>query len=154
MKKILIVVCLVFIITGFAAAQEFGQNATLYVSVNNVDMVSSTGDKVAKLSYGDKVTVIKVVGKNVEVKSVADPSKIGLVPSAKLTTKKIVVGSSSTTSAKEVALAGKGFNQDVENTYSTQGQVNFDDVDKIEAITADDNALMRFIEEGHLSPGR
>jgi len=152
MKKSLIVVCLVFFIAGFAAAQV-GPNATLYVSVKSIDLKSSTGKK-STLSYGDKVTVTQVKDKSVEVKSDADPSLIGWAPLASFTTRKIVVASASTTTAKEVALAGKGFNQDIENTYSSQGQVNFDDVDKIETITADETALMRFIQEGHLSAGK
>jgi hypothetical protein len=153
MKKAFIVVCLVFFITGFAAAQV-GPNATLYVAVKTIDLKSSAGKKVATLSYGDKVTVTQVNGKNVEVKSDSNASLIGWAPSANFSTKKIIVGSASSTSAKEVALAGKGFNQDIENSYSSQGQVNFGDVDKIEAINADETALMRFIEEGHLSPGK
>jgi len=148
MKKILIVVCLAFFIAGFAAAQV-GPNATLYVSVKTIDLKSGK-----KLSYGDKVTVIQVKDKSVEVKSDTDPSITGWAELAKFSSKKIIVGNASTTSAKEVALAGKGFNQDIENSYSTSGQVNFDDVDKMEAITADDTALMRFIQEGHLSAGK
>jgi len=153
MKKILIVVCLAFFIAGFAAAQV-GPGGTLYVSIKTVDLKLTSGKKVATLTYGDRVIVTQVNGNNVEVKSATDSSLIGWAPSANFTTKKIVVGSASTTTAKEVALAGKGFNQDIENTYSSQGQVNFDDVDRIEAITADETALMRFIEEGRLSPGR
>jgi len=153
MKKAFIVVCLVFFIAGFAAAQV-GPNATLYVAVKTIDLKSSAGKKVATLSYGDKVTVTQVNGKNVEVKSDTNTSLIGWAPSANFSTKKIIVGSASSTSAKEVALAGKGFNQDIENSYSSQGQVNFGDVDKIEAISTDETALMRFIEEGHLSPGK
>ncbi|GBU28079.1 hypothetical protein R84B8_01637 [Treponema sp. R8-4-B8] len=153
MKKYLFVVCLVFFVAGFAAAQV-GPNATLYVAVKTMDLKSSAGKKVATLSYGDKVTVTKVDGKNVEVKSDADSSIIGWAPSVNFSTKKIIVGSASTTSAKEVALAGKGFNQDIENSYSSQGEVSFADVDKVEAITMDETALMRFIEEGRLSSGR
>jgi len=153
MKKILIVVCLAFFIAGFAVAQV-GPGGTLYVSTKSLDLKTSAGKKVTTLSYGDKVTVTQVDGKNVEVKSSTDASLIGWAPSANFSAKKIVVGSASATSAKEVALAGKGFNQDVENTYSSQGEINFADVDKIESITADETALMNFIKEGRLSPGK
>jgi len=153
MKKIFFVVCLVFFIANFVAAQV-GPGGTLYVSTKTIDLKSSAGKKMATLNYGDKVTVTQVDGKNVEVKSATDATLIGWAPAANFTARKIITGSTSTTTAKEVALAGKGFNQDIENTYSSQGQVNFADVDKIEAITADETALMRFIEEGHLSPGK
>jgi hypothetical protein len=156
MKKNLIVVCLVFFVAGFAAAQ-IGPGRTLYVSVKTVDLKSSTGliaGTVTTLNYGDEVTVKQVNGKFVEVKSAADPSLSGWTASANFSTKKIISGNTSTMSAKEFALAGKGFNQDVENSYSTQGQINFTDVDKIETITVDDSTLTRFIEEGHLSTGK
>jgi len=153
MKKILVVICLAFFITGFAAAQV-GPNATLYVAKKTIDLKSSAGKILGTLNYGDKVTVIKVDGKNVEVISAANPSLSGLAPSASFTTKKIITGNTSATSAKEVALAGKGFNQDIENSYNTQGELNFNDVDKVESITSDEAALMRFIEEGRLSTGK
>ena len=53
----------------------------------------------------------------------------------------------------EVALAGKGFNQEVEDTYKAKGEYNFGDVDRVEAIVADEDELARFIKEGLLSAG-
>lgn len=156
MKKILIVLCLVFLITGFAAAQ-IGPGRTLYVNVKTIDLKSSTGvfaGTVGTLNYGDQVTVIKVDGKYVEVKSGENVSLTGWTASANFSTKKIITGNSSSASAKEIALAGKGFSQEVENTYSTQGMLNFADVDKVEAITTDEAELARFIEEGRLSAGK
>jgi len=155
MKKNLIVICLVLFITGFAAAQ-IGPGRTVYVAVKTISLKSSTGllaGTVATLNYGDEVTVKQVDSKYVEV-STADSSLTGWAPSANFTTKKIFAGSVSTTSAKEFAMAGKGFSQETENSYNTQKHVNFDDVDKIEAIKVDETALMRFIEEGRLSPGK
>ena len=155
MKRKAIVICLVLFAAGFAAAQ-IGPGRTVYVAVRNISLKSSTGllaGTVTTLNYGDEVTVKQVDGKYVEV-SAGNSSLTGWAPSANFTTKKIIAGSEATTSAKEVALAGKGFSQEVENSYSTQKQLNFDDVDKIEAIKTDETALMRFIEEGRLSTGK
>jgi len=155
MKRKAIVICLALFVAGFAAAQ-IGPGRTVYVAVKTISLKSSTGllaGTVATLNYGDEVTVKQVDGNYVEV-SAANSSLTGWAPSANFTTKKIIAGSAATTSAKEVALAGKGFSQEVENSYSTQKQLNFDDVDKIESITADEADLMRFIEEGRLSPGK
>jgi len=44
MKKVLIVVCLVFFIAGFAAAQV-GPGGTLYVSTKNIDLNHRQGKK-------------------------------------------------------------------------------------------------------------
>jgi len=156
MKKYLIVICLAFFITGLASAQ-IGAGRTMYVAVKTIDIKASTAllaGTVTTLNYGDEVTVIQVNGKSVEVKSAANPSLTGWAPSANFSTKKIITGNTTTTSAKEFALAGKGFNQDVENSFSnSQENLNFDDVDKIEAIKTDEEALLRFIKEGNLSAG-
>jgi hypothetical protein len=56
-------------------------------------------------------------------------------------------------SANEVALAGKGFNQEVEDAYRNQGNLNYADVDLVEAITVSEDDLRRFLEEGRLSMG-
>jgi len=156
MKKSLVVFLLMLVVVSFAVAQV-GPGRTMYVATKTIDLKSSTGmlaSTVATLNYGDEVTVKQVNGKFVEITSASNPSLVGWAATSNLSTKKVVTGTASTTTAKEVALAGKGFNQDVENSYSSQGQVNFDDVDKIESISTDENALMRFIEEGHLSPGK
>jgi len=156
MKKFLTVICFMFFTAGFASAQ-IGPGRTLYVSVKTIELKSSTkmlAGTVTTLNYGDEVTVQQVDGKFFEVKSAANSSLIGWAASSNFTTKKVIAGSASTTTAKEFALAGKGFNQDVENSYNTQGNLNYNDVDKIEAITADEDGLMLFIEEGHLSPGK
>jgi len=153
MKKSLFVVLLMLIIVSFAAAQV-GPGRTMYVSVKTLNLKSSAGKVVSTLKYGDEVTVSQVNGKLLEVKSAADSSLTGWADLANFTTKKIITGNTSAMTAKEFALAGKGFNQDVENSYSTQGEVNYDDVDKIESITTDETVLMRFIEDGRLSPGK
>ena len=75
MKKIIIVICFIFFITGMATAQV-GPGRTLYVSVKTVSLKSSTGllaGTVASLNYGDQVTVTRVEGKSVEVRSEENP---------------------------------------------------------------------------------
>ena len=156
MKKLLTVICLLFLVTGFAAAQ-IGPGRTLYVAVKTIELKSSTGlfaGTAATLNYGDEVTVTRVDGKLVEVKSAADPALTGWAASANFSTKRIVTGNMASASAKEIALAGKGFDQEVENLYRAQGELNFADVDKIEAYAADDAELKRFLEEGRLSTGK
>jgi len=155
MKKNLIVFCLALFVTGFASAQ-IGPGRVVYVSVKTIDLKSSTGmfaGTVATLNYGDEVTVKQVNGKYLEV-TASGSSSTGWAASEKFSTKKIVTGSQTVTSAKEIALAGKGFDQEIENTYSAQKQIDFENVDKVEAITADETELMLFIEKGNLSSGK
>jgi hypothetical protein len=156
MKKILILLCLVSFVTGFAAAQILA-GGTLYVSVKTLTLKSGTGffaSSKGTLNYGDRVTVIRINGKFAEIRSAANSSLNGWTAIANLSTKQIVSGSSSTASAREVALAGKGFSQEVENSYKDQkNNLNYADVDRTEAITVREEDLKKFLEEGRLNMG-
>ena len=155
MKKILIVICLLFFVTGFAAAQ-IGPGRALYVSVKTVQLKSSTGllaSNTATINYGDEVTVIRVDGRYVQVRSAENASITGWTASENFSTRRIIPGNAPSATASEVALAGKGFNQEVENSYKAQGVFNYADVDRVEMITADIEELIRFIRDGRLSAG-
>jgi uncharacterized protein YgiM (DUF1202 family) len=156
MKKVVIIFCLGLFAAGFAAAQV-GAGGTLYVSVKTLALKSGTGafaGNSGTLNYGDKVTVTKVDGKFVEVRSTVDTSLTGWAATSNFSAKQIVSASSSTASAREVALAGKGFSQEVENSYnSQQANLNYADVDRTEAITVSDEELRKFLEEGRLKMG-
>jgi uncharacterized protein YgiM (DUF1202 family) len=57
------------------------------------------------------------------------------------------------TSSDEVALAGKGFTPEVENSYrSKHPEMNFAQVDKIESFKVSPAKLQAFIKEGDLKP--
>ena len=155
MKKVLIVFCLVLFITGLAAAQ-IRAGGTLYVSVKEIELKSGTGffaNTKGTINYGDTVSVIRVDGRFVEVRSAANSSLTGWTATANLSTRQVIAGTSSTATAKEVALAGKGFNAEVESSYKEHQNLNYSDVDKVESITVDEAALKRFLEEGRLSMG-
>jgi uncharacterized protein YgiM (DUF1202 family) len=155
MKRFLIFFCLVLFITGMAAAQV-SRGGTLYVAVKSATLKSSTGffaGNKGTLKYGDRVTVLQVNGKFVEVRSAANSSLTGWVTSASFSTRPVVSGTAGTASSKEVAMAGKGFNQEVEDSYKAKKNVNYADVDKTEAIAVNAAELKRFLEEGRLSMG-
>jgi uncharacterized protein YgiM (DUF1202 family) len=156
MKKVLVVFSLILFVTGIVAAQAI-PGGTLYVAVKTVTLKESTGSFSANkgsLNYGDKVTVVKIDGKFTQIKSVKNPSVTGWTASSNLSVKQVVAGTSSTATAKEVALAGKGFSQEVEKTYKSQKKnLNYADVDKVEAVTVNENELKKFLEEGRLKMG-
>jgi len=155
MKKLVIVFCLTLCITGFAAAQ-LSAGGTLYVSVKTVTLKSSTGffaSNRGTLNYGDRVTVLQINGRFAEVRSAANASLSGWTASANLSARQIVSGNTATVSARETAMAGKGFNQEVEDSYKRQGDLNYADVDRVEAITVSEDGFRRFLEEGRLSMG-
>jgi len=156
MKKILIVFCLTMAIAGIAAAQV-ARGGTLYVSVRDLELKASTGwfaRTTGTIQYGDQVTVIEVNGRFVNVRSMVNQSITGWTASANFSTRQVVSGTTSTATAREVALAGKGFNAEVENSYRNQhGALNYDAVDRAEAVRVNDDELRRFLEEGRLSMG-
>jgi hypothetical protein len=156
MKKCFIVLCLFLLITGFAAAQV-STGGTLYVSVRQVALKSSTGffaSTRGTLNYGDRVTVVRVNGRFVEVRSATNSSVTGWTASANLSARQVVAGNTSTATAREVALAGKGFNQEVEQSYRNQNRsLNYADVDRVEAVTVNETELRRFLEDGRLRMG-
>jgi len=96
---------------------------------------------------------LQVNGKNVEIRSVANSSLSGWTATANLSSKQIVSGNTNTASAREVALAGKGFNQEVENAYKSKGKTNYADVDKVETISVNEADLKKFLEDGRLAMG-
>ncbi|HEX41891.1 MAG TPA: SH3 domain-containing protein [Phycisphaerales bacterium] len=56
-------------------------------------------------------------------------------------------------SSDEVAIAGKGFNEQVEQKLRTDGTFDFTWVDKMSAITVTEEQIQAFRQEGHLPGG-
>jgi hypothetical protein len=155
MKKILILLCVVFFVVASATAQAV-KGGTMYVAAKTVELKSSTGffaSARGTLAYGATVTVLQIKGKWAEVRSSAGSSVSGWTAVANLSAKRIVSGATTGATANEVALAGKGFNQEVENTYKAGGSLNYADVDRTEAQKVSMQELRDFIIEGHLSEG-
>jgi hypothetical protein len=141
---------------GYLCAQSL-TGRTMYVTAKTIEIKKSTAffaDTLGTLSYGDPVSVLQENGKWVRIQSLKPPLIGGWVAAANLTTKRILAGSSTSASANEIALAGKGFNQEVENAYKQNGALDYSAIDAMEAIQIPNRELFRFIQEGHLVRGR
>jgi uncharacterized protein YgiM (DUF1202 family) len=157
MKKLLMVLGLAAALGGAAFAQ-MSRGGTVYVNVKTLQLKSGTGFFAGKsgspLAYGDQVTVLQVNGKWVEVRYSMRTAFTGWTNSSNLTAKRIVAsGGTGSASAREVAMAGKGFNEEVENAYKSGSNLNYAGVDAVEAITVTENDLYSFITEGRLTLG-
>jgi hypothetical protein len=156
MKRMVLLTSLVVFLAGVAAAQVAG-GSTAYVTAKTVQVKSSTGffaGNRGTLSYGAQVAVLQVKGKWAEIRSAGSPAITGWIASSNLTTKRISASGSGTgASAGEIALAGKGFNEEVENAYKAGGNLNYADVDKTEALRVSQEDLYKFVTEGHLAEG-
>ena len=129
---------------------------TMYVTTKTIEIKKSTAffaDTLGTLSYGDPVSVLQENGKWVRIKSLEPPEISGWVAAAGLTTKRIIAGSSTSASANEIALAGKGFNQEVENVYKQSGALDYSAIDAMEAIRIPNGELLSLLREGHLARG-
>ena len=120
------------------------------------DTPSFLGTVVATLNYGDRVQVLEQRGAWLRA-SKPDGSGQGWIHSSALTRNKIelkagdAVGSGA--SSGEIALAGKGFNEQVEASYKT-GNKNLDYtwVDKMESVKIPSRKLMEFLKDGGVTP--
>jgi hypothetical protein len=145
-----------------AAAALYAQpeGRVMYVATKNADLKSSTGffaDTVITLQYGDLVTALRESGKWMEVRPAKRPSVSGWILGNSLTSKRIISsGSGTSASADELALAGKGFSEEVEQAYKSRAGVpaeNYAEIDAMEAFTVSGEELYRFLVEGHLNTG-
>jgi hypothetical protein len=126
------------------------------------DKPNYLGKVLGVLAYGDRVAVLdqpadapkgwlKVAG--------PDGRLQGWVNSSALTQKEIVMKSgdaavSQTASSSDVALAGKGFNSDVEAQYKQDKKLDYAWVDAMESYRVEPQKVSQFLSQGGLTePG-
>lgn len=126
----------------------------MYVSVEEAELKDGTSffsKKIGSLLYGDEVIVLQEKGKWKEIQLAKNSSISGWVNTSSLTKKKIVVSDSRVSaSAEELALAGKGFNAEIEEEYKKQGNVNYEAVDKLEKNRIEFTRVLDFMRAGCL----
>lgn len=149
-KKILLCFAMFFCI--FSVFAKVGDK--MYVSVEEAELKDGTSffsKKIGSLLYGDEVIVLQEKGKWKEIQLAKNSSISGWVNTSSLTKKKIVVSDSRVSaSAEELALAGKGFNAEIEEEYKKQGNVNYEAVDKLEKNRIEFTRVLDFMRAGCL----
>lgn len=128
---------------------------TQYIQVREApvrEKASSLGKMVGTIPYTTPVTVLEKSGSWARV-SCAEPKLSGWISLSAISVKnlglKAGAGGTNNASSNEVALAGKGFNEDVEKEYRSQNaSLDFDWVDKMEAIKVSDEELAAFLADG------
>ena len=153
--KRLIFAALVCLSAGMLFAQKAGD--TNYINVSSAELKASSGffaSVTATVQYADEVKVLAVDGEWAQVRTTVG-NKTGWIKKASLTSKRIAAkGTAADASAKEIALAGKGFSADVESEYKKGGgKVNYDAVDEMEKTVISSRDLLAFINEGRLAKG-
>ncbi len=112
------------------------------------------GKVVTKLDYGDKVDIEK--DENSWVKVSPSGKNAGWVHLSALSEKDIILNPNSqdieeAASSGEIALAGKGFNKQVEDKFKQDNKdIDFTWVDKMEKMVISQNEIQGFVSKGGL----
>jgi hypothetical protein len=118
---------------------------------------SFLGKIIGTVAYGDSVTVVRQQDPWFYV-STKTGQLTGWIHSSALTEKEIVLRAGDanvqkTASQREIALAGKGFNPEVEKEYKKRNpNLDFEGIDRMEKIIVSDEEIRQFMIEGKLSP--
>ena len=118
---------------------------------------SFLGKIVATLNYADTVQVLQEQG---EWREVSAAGRQGWIHQSALSSKKITLKAGSenvntAASGEELALAGKGFNSDVEADFKKKNQkIDFTWIDRMEKIKIGPQEMLDFLNEGGLAEAK
>ncbi len=118
------------------------------------DNPSFLGKIVGKASYGQKVDVLE---QNGDWAKVSLPGAAGgWMHRSALTESRLALsggsGASGDVSGKEMALAGKGFNAQVEADYRRSHGGDYAAIDHMVAVSYDSGRLLAFLRQGEVTP--
>ncbi|HEY5995382.1 MAG TPA: SH3 domain-containing protein [Candidatus Deferrimicrobiaceae bacterium] len=134
--------------------------ATMSVQVRQGEVRATRsflGKIVATLSYGDRVETVEQGGGWVRV-VVPGKKATGWIHGSALTAKRIVLRAGSraeqaAASRGELALAGKGFNADIEAEFRKQNaKLDFAAIDRMQAVKVPQEKIEAFVRDGGLMP--
>jgi uncharacterized protein YgiM (DUF1202 family) len=142
-----------------ACASLAAGTVTMNVQVKTGQVLATPsflGKVVTKVNYGDQMQVLEQQGDWSKVTT--SDGQSGWIHSSALTKKKIAMsagGQNAQTGASgdELALAGKGFNSDVEADFKAKNRsVDFTWVDKMEKIKVQPDSMQQFLKAGGIQP--
>ena len=156
--RVTICLCVGLLVAMPGLAQ--GQTA-MSVQVQNGQLRSSPsflGQVVAPVKYGDAVQVVQQQGDWVKV--TAPSGQSGWIHKSALTKKRIVMNAGSqnvqtAASGQELALAGKGFNSDIEAEFKNKNRnMDYTWVDRMVTFKVSSREIKTFLDEGGVKQGR
>jgi uncharacterized protein YgiM (DUF1202 family) len=156
MKKVRILCLALLVATAATAAAAQAQQMSVNVKETQLRSTPSyLGKVLGTLAYGDRVQVASVQNGWANV-SAPDKGLTGYINESALTAKKVVLNSGSgdaqqQASSGEVALAGKGFNEQIESENRKDASYDYADVDRMEKIVVAPEAVDAFLKDGKLA---
>lgn len=152
MKKLIIFLSL-FLCFSSTSTLFAKAKSKMYIAVQNAQL-KDANKKSAKtiffLPYASEVTIEKETKKWSYVYSTYDETIKGWIPTSALSARKLLKNSRVSADAKELALAGKGFNKAIEEEFMNHSSINFSELDNLEKIIITEDEINTFIEEGQL----
>ena len=149
-KKIFFCFLMIFCLCGLFA--KIGNK--MYISVEKSSLKSSTSffaKETGNVFYGDTVIILQEKDNWTKVRLESNSSVSGWINNSSLTKKKIVLSTNKVSvSTNELALAGKGFNAEIEAEYKKNGKVNYAAVDRLEKNLVSFDTVFEFMEAGKL----
>jgi len=156
-SKFPLIICILAALT----ATSWSGLGTMSVQLKTGQLRSSPsflGGVVAEVAYGDQVDVQEQQGDWLQVRSMRNQS--GWIHQSALTRKRVVLQSGGDSarvaaSGEEIALAGKGFNADVEAQYRKGRRgLNYAWVDRMETFKVASPEMVSFLKSGGIQPPR
>ena len=142
----------------FAASAVMAASATMSVQVKDAPVratPSFVGKVVGTLAYGDQVEIRETQG---AWSKVAGAGASGWMHTSALSSKKIVLAAGQeqakvAASGDELALAGKGFNSDVEGQFkAAHKDIDFTWINRMEKIKIPSSEMQGFLKSGDVTP--
>lgn len=142
---------------AFAAAGNAGKMMSVQVKKGDVRATPNfLGKIVSNLAYGDRVEVLETRGSWHRV-APAGKGAAGWMHASALSDKRIVLkagakDAQAAASGGELALAGKGFNSDVEAEFRARNRdLDFSVIDRMQAEEVPQEKIALFLKEGGLA---
>lgn len=154
-NKMLLLLAAVMVMTGTVCRGA----QVMSVQVRNGQLratPSFMGSLVGSVAYGARVDILQQQGEWMKVKDAQ--SRMGWMHQSALTKQRIAMSAGSGTaqtgaSGEELALAGKGFNSDVEAEFKSKNRnIDFTWVDKMEKMKVTPQESSAFLKEGGVRP--
>jgi hypothetical protein len=154
MKSGTLIIFLLFSILAFCPVVLHAETLSVVTRENALRADCSFLSSVkANLKYGDQLEVVSRDGDwfKMRYKNIKGCIHKSAVTEKKVSLSGVTASKTSSASGEEVALAGKGFNPQVEDSYKRKhAELDFTKVDRIEKFKIPEEELIIFIKNGGL----
>lgn len=149
----------ILLLAGMAHAVKPGKTMSVQMHKGELRAAPSRlAAVVSTVKYGDRLTVQE--SQSGWIKASAPDGASGWIHESALTPKRIVLASGTgdaqlAASSDEMAMAGKGFNSDVEKQFKDKNKdIDFTWVDKMETFLVPPTQLQQFMKDGRVDPSK